>query len=93
MLLCTPTILIDNLRIFILSGGSAEMNDAPNDLIAQAASELIERHGPHALIVAKERATQVAKSAGSREHDIALRLLTKVEQLLGDSSLSSDRRP
>lgn len=51
--------------------------------IAKAAHELVDRYGVAAAGEAAARATALANEARWPEHDLALRLLTAVEELLG----------
>jgi hypothetical protein len=53
--------------------------------IRQAAEELVTRHGRGAIAVAARRADALASEARWPEHATALRVLTLVEQLMGNA--------
>ncbi len=62
------------------------MQASQDDPISRLALELIERHGSSAVSIAHDRAQALALASNGRAHDAALRLLTRVEELLGDFS-------
>ena len=49
----------------------------------EAATQLVERHGPNAVAVAKERVDSLTQGRNQPEIDAAWRLLTAVERLVG----------
>ena len=48
-----------------------------------AARELLDRHGERAVEIAKQHAEMLMKSGDQPAHDIALRVLTEVETMMG----------
>ena len=51
--------------------------------IRNAARELFDRHGERAVEIAKQHAEMLMKSGDQPAHDIALRVLTEVETMMG----------
>ena len=54
--------------------------------ILSAAHELIEQYGGAATSIAHQRATRLGESGSSPEHDMALLVLSAVEELTSGSS-------
>ncbi len=52
--------------------------------IQRAAEEFVERYGDSALAVAQERVEALSNSQDQSGHNVALRMLTAVEALLGN---------
>ncbi len=52
--------------------------------IRQAAEELVDRYGTHALSVARERAQLLSRSEDQKAANVAMRVLTEVERLAAD---------
>jgi hypothetical protein len=57
-------------------------NVCPDPAMLQAARRLVELFGRRAAVEAAERAVGLAKQARWPEHDVAMRVLTVVEDLL-----------
>jgi hypothetical protein len=57
-----------------------------DDTVHAAAQELIDRYGPEAVKIAKERAARHEDAGDWPAHSVALRVLTEVERLLAAKS-------
>ncbi len=64
--------------------------DHPDVAILSAARELIEQYGGAATSIAHQRATRLGESGSSSAHDMALLVLTAVEELTSGSSGDTD---
>ena len=58
----------------------------PHAAILSAARELIEQYGGAATSIAHQRVTRLGESGSSPEHDMALLVLSAVEELTSGSS-------
>jgi hypothetical protein len=56
--------------------------NASDNEIRTAADEMVERLGKTAVTVARERAQRIHEEGDHRAYDVALRLLTAVEELV-----------